>query len=266
VGSTCLADFLGIEDASKIAASACMLAEARDICEDESTGGGFDSGECSLARYLGFVAWEMRTTGWVSRAAAQERGGQSTGDWASNYESSAKARDEFKVEVSPTDEALAAAAIAWAREQSGADNDYLYNLGVVARQGYVGRRMYGVAASMIVAYQKATGADRIGPGKKPIADAHLGTVGKRETWTATLDFVTGYETAYGYTTVLKFLTDDGVPFTWKASGNPGPGRDDVGKRYSVKGTVKSHGEYKGAKQTLVTRCVVTEIQAVKVAS
>lgn len=87
-------------------------------------------------------------------------------------------------------------------------------------------------------------------------DAYVGTVGKRETFAVVLDFVTGYETAYGYTTVLKFRTDEGATLVWKAS-NTGLARGDVGKRYALKGTVKAHAEYKGTKQTMVSRCAVT---------
>jgi hypothetical protein len=37
----------------------------------------------------------------------------------------------------------------------------------------------------------------------------------------------------------------------------------VGKRYTLAGTIKAHDEYKGAKQTTMTRCTVDEIAEVE---
>ena len=56
---------------------------------------------------------------------------------------------------------------------------------------------------------------------------------------------------------MKFLTEDGACLVWKAS-NTELARGDVGKKYDIKGTVKKHDEYKGAKQTLLSRCAVEE--------
>lgn len=89
---------------------------------------------------------------------------------------------------------------------------------------------------------------------------HVGTVGKRETWKGVrLSFVTTYETAYGVTTVCKF---EGAGFTlvWKASSTM-IRREDMGKVYDVRGTVKEHGDYKGEKQTVLSRCDVNEVQS-----
>jgi hypothetical protein len=74
----------------------------------------------------------------------------------------------------------------------------------------------------------------------------------------TLDFVHGFDTAYGYTTVLKFRTSEGATLVWFASSSD-IGRDDVGKRYTLAGTVKKHDDYKGAKQTTLTRCDAREV-------
>ena len=92
-------------------------------------------------------------------------------------------------------------------------------------------------------------------------DVHTGTVGKREVFKCALEFVTGYETDYGYTTVLKFREEStGALLVWKST-NTGCTREDVGKKYAVKGTVKAHGEYNGAKQTMISRCVVDEVKS-----
>lgn len=269
VGSTCIGDFLGADVAGDIAAAAATLyAAARGIAEDGCEGMGGGSGEMTLGEYLPFVAWCVREQGWVSRTAARESvtGGIATADRAMTFLLNRKLREEAKCDPTAEDVALAGAAETWAEaitdETIAAERgDYLHNLRVVARSGLVVRKTAGIAASMVTAYQRHLGKERARAERatRPVVNVHVGTVGKRETWTpVVLDFVTGYETDYGYTTVLKFKTVEGATIVWKAS-NAGLGRSDAGKTYTVTGTVKKHDEYKGQKQTIVSRCRVEEL-------
>lgn len=262
VGSTCIADFLGTDDAGKLAAAACALAEARSIVEGEDLGGGEVTFDRTVEDYLPRVAFLVRTQGWVSRKAQHEDCTgrvHATADvaWA------AKAAD---LDVAAEDEELAKNAEAWAEgltdEQVNAGSgDYLHNLRAGVRCGLVSHRTNGIVASVIIAYQKAVGIDRKKAARaaRPASD-YVGTPGKREVFTAVLDFVTGFETQYGYTTILKFITDAGAVLTWKAS-STSLTREDVGKRYELKGTVKKHEEYKGERQTILSRCAVKELAA-----
>lgn len=135
--------------------------------------------------------------------------------------------------------------------------DYLHNLRTIARSGLVTVKSEGIAASIVVAWQRAIGRARANTERatKAGSSTFVGTVGKRDTWKATLEFVAGYETQYGYTTVLKFRTPEGACLVWKAS-RTDLGRGDVGKIYEITGTVKKHEEYKGEKQTGLSRCRV----------
>lgn len=273
VGSTCIADFLGSNDATKIAAYATMLASARGLAEGgESEGfGGGGSGDVTLSQFLPFVAWCIREQGWVSRTVARERSCSATADIALHFmtcgKSSCKACREANCRPTDVDTLLAQASETWAEVLSDeevnaqAGSDYLHNLRAVARTGVMGDRTAGIAASMVTAYERALGVarKRAERAARPVS-LHVGTVGKRETFSnVTLDFVTGYETQYGYTTVCKFVTDEGAVLVWKAS-NTELARGDVGKRYDVKGTVKKHDEYKGQKQTMLSRCAVEEVK------
>jgi hypothetical protein len=91
---------------------------------------------------------------------------------------------------------------------------------------------------------------------------YVGAVGERKSFEGALEFVTGWDTAYGYTTLLKFVTDDGAVLVWKAS-KTSISRFDIGKRYTVLGTVKAHTEYRGNKQTQITRCKLNEVRALE---
>jgi hypothetical protein len=258
--TTCTA-FLGSADASKIAAAASFLAEARGLAEGGCSGSG-TGGDRTLAEFLPLVAWIVREHGWVSRTAAREQGGKATADVA--YDCLIDGR-KAKTGVVQADLDEAAAAEAWAEGLSddavdAASGDYLHNLRAVARTGLVTHRTAGIAGSMVVAYQRAVARERERAARaaRPKLNVHVGTVGERATFDVVLDYVTGFETQYGYTTVLKFRTAEGALIVWKAS-NTDLARADVGKRYLVKGTVTKHDEYKGEKQTMVSRCKVEEV-------
>jgi len=190
-----------------------------------------------------------------------------------------------KVGAEPTDEdrAMAEASEQWAESLSdekidAETSDYLHNLRAVARTGFTSSRTAGIAASAVTAYQREIGARRLSAerAEKALSQKHLGTVGEKVTFgrppelkrnglprkgaptvlslsPVTLDFVTGYPTDYGYTTVLKFKTEEGDLVVWKAS-NTEVSREDVGKKFTLYGTVKEHSDYKGEKQTILTRC------------
>jgi hypothetical protein len=54
--------------------------------------------------------------------------------------------------------------------------------------------------------------------------------------------------------IVKFIADSGDRFTWfSSSGFNGLQGDHV----TLTGTVKKHDEYKGIKQTILTRCKFT---------
>ena len=222
-----------------------------------------------LSSYLPIVAWCVEVQGWTSRTQARDQGRErgATADLAWTYLGSKQLADKAGVAVTEAHVALAAVAESWAESltdpQVDAERgDYLHNLRAVARTGLVSYRTAGIAASMVTAYQRAVGAERKRAERaaRPVSE-YVGTVGKRETFAAKLDFVTGYDTAYGYTTVLKFVTESGAVLTWKASSTD-LGRGDVGKSYVVTGTIKKHEEYKGQKQTILQRCRVECVEAV----
>jgi len=63
--------------------------------------------------------------------------------------------------------------------------------------------------------------------------------------------VYGTDGVYGHTDIVKMKDLDGNLFTWFASDYTDLERGD---RLSITGTVKKHDEYKGTKQTVITRC------------
>lgn len=95
--------------------------------------------------------------------------------------------------------------------------------------------------------------------RTPGEGGYTGEVGKRGTFDVTLDRRTSFESAYGRTYVYRFFSDAGHLLTWK-TGTPF-GREidgmwrpyDDGDRLQIVATVKKHGEYRGEKQTELSR-------------
>lgn len=285
VGSTCLRDFLGSNEVAAVAARAELLALAVSVASDDAEGGGTGGGtggaERLLSDFLAIAAWVVRTSGWVSKTAARERNCSASATAAIAWKLlvDAKEYSEAQCEPSDEDEALAEDAAVWAESITDdvADN-YLHNLRAVARTGLVSDRTAGIAASTIVAYQRHIGQVRLEATRAAarLVATYVGNVGDKVAFglvkkgkrngvsvsndePVVLEFTTGYETSYGYTTILKFRTGDGNILLWKATSDPGISREDVGKRFTVAGTIKEHSEYKGEKQTILTRCKVTAV-------
>ena len=85
---------------------------------------------------------------------------------------------------------------------------------------------------------------------------YIGEIGQKLEVEAKLVGIYQYESHYTYygelNTILKFEVN-GNTLVWKTSSY-----QDVeeGKTYKVKGTVKAHEEYRGDKQTVLTRCKI----------
>lgn len=96
---------------------------------------------------------------------------------------------------------------------------------------------------------------------------YYGAVGDKFELTLTFDKSFGFEGAYGFTYIHLFHDDEGHQFKWsssrgtyqcwcKTNGRDGFLEYEVGKKYILKGTIKSHEEYRNVKQTVITRCKV----------
>lgn len=90
---------------------------------------------------------------------------------------------------------------------------------------------------------------------KPVSQ-YVGTVGERITLSATYKRCSHYDTKFGTTFVHTLVTPEGNILVWKTSDNlPAINGDDA---VTVTGTVKEHSEYRGDKQTVLTRCKITK--------
>ena len=163
----------------------------------------------------------------------------------------------FDVKREETEETVKA-VIDWIVNNEKDDN-YYHNLKVACSLEWCGGSTLGLLASAFPAHNRELEyqADRLEKERKAKEEGarsnHVGAVGKRVSFKAVeAKALTSWETMYGVTTIYKFVDGDGNVFTWKTSGWVNTDREIE----NVTGTVKEHKEYRGVKQTELTRCKI----------
>lgn len=157
--------------------------------------------------------------------------------------------------VNTTEEALN-----WIRNETNLDNQYIRNLHIICSDEYTDYRSLGILVSLTVAY--ARHLDQVAAYEKKQkkieeeknSSEYVGEVGKRiEVEAFNFACVYSSENMYGMSYLYKWNDAEGNIFTWFSSN----AIDQPETVVSVKGTVKEHSEYRGVKQTVMTRCKVT---------
>jgi hypothetical protein len=255
VGRQCLRDCLGT-DPQAFANQAMVIRNAEEIVT-ESSGGG-PSQLHYLGRYLLWVACCIRNHGWCSGRHAWE---QETPELATAQVALRTMRESDlgrKVEFLPSaeDRELAGAALAYAQGLRNQDtrSDYEQNLAVVAQASCVHSNNLGVAASIIPTYRHHLERESLRC-HASATSAHFGTIAKRADYTLTLHGITTLAREDRPTSYLHTFTDaQGNVAKWFGSRRlPTP----VGTTIAVRATVKAHDEYRGVKQTRLTRVTPT---------
>lgn len=277
VGRQCLKDFTGHKDAeavaSFIAATEGLLREVRD---SDNFVGPDNSHLRTPQEIVAIGLAVIETAGWVSRAKAKLFAGWSA--VPDNDDKVATAdhvrevlfpdKDERKWSrtckaVMPSvskyiEEAVQALAHAAALEGT---SEYERNIKALATEEWIDTTKHlGLVASIAYVYRRHTeklvqAEARVARG----AGEHIGSLKESITVTGVVEMIRGIEGQFGFSTLFVFTDADGntvKTFTGSST------FDDVqvGDTITVKGTVKEHGEYKGRKETILSRPKVTNRQ------
>ncbi len=198
----------------------------------------------SMREFCSYVVALARAIGFVSR---KDGGQSSTADRVMDHmRPSPFSKDVIK----PTDDDCikADAALAWACELE-AKSDFDHSLRTLARHGLVERKHFGIAAYLPIAYDRNL-ASQVKQLKG--VSGHVGEIGKREVFQLTVTNLRTMETAYGLTTLVSFQDGAGHTLKWFCSGEA-PDTFELGAALTVKATVKAHGDFKGVKETTLSR-------------
>lgn len=261
VGRSCLQQFTGVENAERAMSLYVSALEFIDNFDDmggddgEGFGGGAAYAGVDLDAFVQVAAWLTDKYGYISRSASETEGGSSTGDAA--YGLLQARTGELAAELrtimeDATAKAKAEAAIEWAKNLPDDNSDsYRHNLRVIARDGYFSaRKELGFAASLYQAYRRAMDEQRRLEMSASDLNEHLpAKVG---------DKLTGYRlrtisirelnTQYGVSYLHLFQDEKGRHLKWF-----GTKRIEAPDGFQAEFTIKDHDEYKGQKQTVITR-------------
>ncbi len=268
VGRNCLADFLGHHNPAALIGHLNLYAKAFALIEGAEEA-GFDTGVTymDLGGFLAYVAAQIREHGWCSRGKAYDEGHHgATADLAAHAYWT-KTSSPVLVPTG-TDATRAAKALEWARALTEAeigDNDYLFNLHAVCTDDYIRPKRGGLAASVIVAAERAfeKAAEKAADAQK--SNEHVGSVKERLTLPLKLVGTREIDGFYGLSILHKFEDAAGNLFIWFATNAriipEDDGRNDrrciaVGETFKLAGTVKGHDDFKGRLQTKLTRVSV----------
>lgn len=263
VGRNCLSDFFG-HDALMYAERAQYLLDLSDQCgsmEDDMGfgGGGGGLNYIRLELYLGHVAECIAKEGWLSKSKAREQNREMSATAViANRHMMKDVKYPLYKEVSDESHKLAAEAIEWAENIEGEEvNEYLHNIRLIAKSGVCSYKTFGMGASIVSTYQReVVKALELKRRAAMAPSEYVGTEGERGVFHLLVEKVIQCDSAYG-TTFLHMMSDEkGNRFTWFASSAP----LDTAKQYVLKGTVKEHKEYKGTKQTVLSRCEEVELK------
>lgn len=279
VGRQCVADFVGNADPKDVAAMCEMLANARAIAlseEDDESSDRLGGGKpyYDLKRFLQLASQSVTDFGWISRTAAKLDSLEATAATVLRSMSavgvhgyktcgteSYPCRNHLKVGDDAAAEA--AAAIEWGRNELVAisekdiANDYLYNLRVAVGLDEIDARLTGIVASLIPTYRRYLGyeIERKARAANSVSTC-VGSIGERIQFEATVTNINDRDSDFGATHIHSLLDSDGNVYVWFASRE----RLNVGSKYAFKATVKKHGEFRGIKQTTITRAKATKTE------
>ena len=247
VGSTCLADFVGHKSALQYAASVAWISSIEEIIQDEGWAvGGSRDVVFNVKEILRTAYAIINRVGFTSKTKAREQGITSTADDVLYYLTSNNIKEEQRIKESEINMEIIEKAIEWVgSEYSENDSDYMYNLNTLVNCDHVRMRFVGILVSLIPAYQRAVSTK-----EENTISEFIGNVGdKKVVFDAKCYRVIVSDGYYGVSNMMLFKTAEGNIIKYCSANKFALEGEEV----KFMATIKAHDEYKGQKQTVITR-------------
>lgn len=261
VGRACLKDFLGADPANVLRRFS-YFASALEL--EELVAHGKPSLGASLEGVLALSAVCIRLFGWCSRSQA---GTSETLVPTSSYvcrilfppmratREDSKFRAQVLDSINAGDYEVAANVMTWVRDELKGDSEYAHNLKVLFGSDVIhDSKRLGLIISAVASYHRAKERDlKLAKNREEAAKSEfLGVVGQRlrgVSVTLREQRVIG-SNEWGDRVLVKLSDDAGNLITWITSKGSG---HNVGERLALTATVKDHNEFRGVRETVVTR-------------
>jgi hypothetical protein len=269
VGRNCIRDFLG-HDADRFLSAYGFWDTVIGTLDEENLGYGGSVAPKTylLLPILAATSAVVRAKGWVSagRARAYNEAAGVAGGLGGLTPTSAyvgtylfgalnKETAKLRAEIGPVtdeDEAAAEAAVAFWTAESGT-SDYVQNAKLLCEVGRLIPRAFGLAVSLVPVAQGNI-AKRAVEAQAAETSEHVGVVGERSQFEVENLGERHIESDFGTKTLVTLRTREGALVKWWATGDysflPEVGS---GEFITIAGTVKSHGEFRGRKETTLSR-------------
>lgn len=262
IGRACLRDFLGHSSPEQIAQSLDFILIALSMGEDAErfeASGHRQLEYFDLDRILSLTSALVRASGWISKTKAEETGEVSTASDVSDILFDRSRISKQRIDMNDNDKSNAERAIDWASNlsKSELENDYLYNINLIAKAGVTSARRIGLAVSILISWQRTLDRKSKNDNTK-----FFGEVGKRlEIGPVVIEQVKVIgKTQWGRRIFCRFTTNDYV-FIWFTSDNIGTMNAGESDRCIIKkATIKEHKEFNGVKETIISRPIIEKIK------
>lgn len=269
VGSSCLAEFTMGLDAEYVAKYISLF---DDLMQFEGPGEGIPFHPYyELQTFLQYAKECVNKYGYVSSSTAEYEGDTSTKqrtmDFFYSIEQGEKDKyvmeEAYKVNFNahqPEIKKYVEDAITWIRsltEEDVKDNSFLFNLKIACSQDYFEMRNAGFLVSLMPTYYRHLAKLEYEEKQRKERDTnpsrYQGEIGKRiEFKPKSITCVCSNDTVYGMSYLYRILDNDDNIYMW-STGNV---IDEEKEIQTIRGTVKSHSDYKGVQQTFLTRCKI----------
>lgn len=241
VGTTCLSDFVNADVDDLVNGMALCAEDFRFTERDAESfyGGSFREN---------YIHYELSEAIPVIHRAIKKDGfaPSSSGMASTKYLAYKVLNYEERLNVKKEDTEVTPKIIEW---MSSLENTSSFNgnLIQIAKNGYVSYKTLGFLCAAVNSYLSESIKKEI---KKEIKSEHVGNVGDKITVEVILTKVSYFDSFYGMMAFYIFTDTDGNVFVWKTANDI---KYEIGDKFTIKGTVKEHSEYRGVKQTILTR-------------
>lgn len=263
VGRNCLRDFTGHSPERELLVAKWLFSVRSMMEESERSFWGKIEHYINVPEALALASYYVSKYGYVSKSKAEAENNYPTAlrvadHWQRSTSDSAREEKKYAIDGikdDPMHKQRADEVVQWVRNVLANKpnlNDYERNLVVLFKVTAVSPFHLGLCVSAMAAYLRWQERE-VEKRERKICNEWVGKVGERlRGLTVTVETMRMLETAWGASTLIKFRDDAGHVFTWFASGDR-EREYKIGEKTIITGSVKAHNEYKGAKETLLTR-------------
>lgn len=248
VGKSCVRDYLGVDICNY--ASYLSIWESLDEYIDNINKESYGFRECAydVSNILCQTLEQVKRDGYISKQTANENWVDSTSSrvWHAINEDTDRYGKPYYPLYEITDESRekAKAIKEYIKSIDEEESAYIHDLKLLLSCEYVESDKFGLVVSAVGFYLREINKNIVKA--KKIASQYVGSVGEKITFTATPVCVYSDYTAYGVLYIYKFDVDNNE-IIWKTS------KPLENSEVTIKATIKEHSDFRGNKQTIITR-------------